>query len=318
VAKIVLGFGTSHSTQCSIGPEWWEKQGEFDRRRTPFDELERNAPASLAAELTMETWQRKYDATQAAIARLGEALREAAPDVLVVFGDDQRELFLDDSMPMFSVFRGEEIWDLPGPTDGLSPSHKAGRWAVHGEEPEAYPAHSVLGTWLTERLVEEDFDVSQFTRQPEGRSLGHAWTFVRRRLMERERIVPMVPVMLNTYFPPNQPSAARCHALGRAVRRAVESWPVDARVAIGASGGLSHFVVDEALDRRVIDGIRNRDVAALTSLTREQMQSGTSETLNWVAAAGALEHLDMTLVDYVPGYRSRAGTGCGMTFSLWQ
>jgi hypothetical protein len=35
-------------------------------------------------------------------------------------------------------------------------------------------------------------------------------------------------------------------------------------------------------------------------------------------AAGALEHLRMELIDYVPAYRSPAGTGVGMTFSRWQ
>lgn len=40
-----------------------------------------------------------------------------------------------------------------------------------------------------------------------------------------------------------------------------------------------------------------------------QLSSGTSEVLNWIAVAGVVENARMTVVDYVPGYRSMAGTG---------
>jgi 3-O-methylgallate 3,4-dioxygenase len=126
------------------------------------------------------------------------------------------------------------------------------------------------------------------------------------------------PVFLNTYYPPNVPSAGRCHDLGRALRRAVESWPADDRVAVIASGGLSHFVVDEELDHQVLDGITARDAGILGSLSRDRLRSGTSEILNWIAAAGALENAAATVLDYVPGYRTPAGTGAGMAFAQWE
>ena len=89
------------------------------------------------------------------------------------------------------------------------------------------------------------------------------------------------------------------------------------RVAVIASGGLSHFVVDEDLDHQVLDGITARDAGALGSLSRDQLRSGNSEILNWIAAAGALESLAPTVLDYVPGYRTPAGTGAGMAFARW-
>ncbi len=318
MAEIVLGIGTSHSTQCSIGPEWWERQGQLDRNRTPFDELARNAPPWLAAELRPEVWERKHAEVQAAITRLAQVLDAVAPDVLVIVGDDQKELFLDDAMPVFSIFRGTELWDLPGSTEGLPPSYLAGRWAVHAEAPEAYPTDAALATHLVERLIEDSFDVAQFTRQPTGRSLGHAWTFIRRRLTANRPPIPMIPLLINTYYPPNQPGAARCHALGRALRRAIESWPASVKVGIVASGGLSHFVVDEELDRGVIGAMQRHDADWLSNVPRDQLQAGSSEILNWIAGAGALEHLAMELVAYIPGYRTVAGTGCGMTFAVWR
>ena len=84
-----------------------------------------------------------------------------------------------------------------------------------------------------------------------------------------------------------------------------------------ASGGLSHFVIDTELDRRVLDGLAKSDRETLTTLPTSKLQSGSSEILNWVAAGGALEGLRMELVDYVPGYRSEAGTGVGMAFAKW-
>jgi len=152
--------------------------------------------------------------------------------------------------------------------------------------------------------------------QPAGRSLGHAFTFPRYRL-GLPASTPIVPVFVNTYYPPNVPSAARCYEFGKALRRAVEDWETSARVAVIASGGLSHFVVDEDLDHAVLAAITARDGQALGSLERDQLRSGTSEILNWIVAAGALENLSATVLDYVPGYRTPAGTGAGMAFVRW-
>jgi AmmeMemoRadiSam system protein B len=146
--------------------------------------------------------------------------------------------------------------------------------------------------------------------------MGHAFSFVYGRLMHG-KAVPTVPVMVNTYYPPNQPTPKRCYELGRTVRAAIESWPSDARVAVVASGGLSHFVIDEELDHQVIDALQRKNVEAIYALPRKRMNSGTSEIRNWLVTAGAVEHLDMKLIDYVPCYRSPAGTGCAMGFAQW-
>jgi hypothetical protein len=129
--------------------------------------------------------------------------------------------------------------------------------------------------------------------------------------------VPVVPIFLNTYFPPNQPRPARCYELGQAIRKAVEAFPGDERIGIAASGGLSHFYVDEEFDRGILKALGNKDAKFLKSLPRNKLQAGSSEILNWVGIAGALEHLDMAWFEYVPGYRTPAGTGTGMSFATW-
>jgi 3-O-methylgallate 3,4-dioxygenase len=63
----------------------------------------------------------------------------------------------------------------------------------------------------------------------------------------------VVPVFVNTFWEPNPPSAARCYDFGVALGTAIESFPEDLRVGVVASGGLSHFVVDEELAGELVD-----------------------------------------------------------------
>src|SRR5947207_430026 len=150
---------------------------------------------------------------------------------------------------------------------------------------------------------------------PGGEGEGHAIGFVHKRIMQD--VVPIVPVCINTYYPPNQPTPRRCYKLGQAIRAAVESYPADLRVGIAGSGGLSHFVVDEALDRGFLDLLRNKDAAGIQALPREKLNSGSSEIRNWICVAGAVEHLGLEWSLYEPGYRTPAGTGTGLGFAFW-
>jgi 3-O-methylgallate 3,4-dioxygenase len=171
-------------------------------------------------------------------------------------------------------------------------------------------------------VIADDFDVAQLTRLPTGaigsNAAPHAYGFVYRRLM-RDKVIPHVPVFVNTFYPPNQPPAARCYAFGQALARAVASWPEESKVAVIASGGLTHFVIDELFDRKVLEAMETGDIETLTSLPEAMFQSGTSEIKNWIVAAGMMAEagLKMKLLDYVPCYRSEAGTGSAMGFAHW-
>jgi 3-O-methylgallate 3,4-dioxygenase len=327
LAKIVIGIATSHTPQLSSGVDMWPDHAGRDRRNPrllgtdaeyhTYDELLALAGPDFGAELDPAVWNAKYDRCQEAITTLTGRLGRAQPDVAVIIGDDQRELFLDDGVPAFALFAGGELVDMPPDSPDRMPAGiRAASWAVHADRPQRHPVAADLSEHIASELTAAEFDLTLLRRQHPGRSLGHAFTFPRYRLGLPDT-TPIAPVFVNTYYPPNVPSAARCHALGRALRRAVESWPHDARVAVIASGGLSHFVVDECLDRRVLSAIARDDAGDLGSLSRAQLRSGNSEILNWVAAAGALEGLSATVVDYVPGYRSPAGTGAGMAFAYW-
>jgi 3-O-methylgallate 3,4-dioxygenase len=62
------------------------------------------------------------------------------------------------------------------------------------------------------------------------------------------------------------------------------------------------------------------DGDALSREPESLFQSGSSESKCWIMAAGALSDADlkMDLLDYVPCYRSEAGTGNAMGFATWQ
>ena len=181
---------------------------------------------------------------------------------------------------------------------------------------DLYPNASELATYLVGALTESEFDVARCNSvRPEG--IGHAFAFLYRRLWP-ECDVPIVPIMINTYYPPNVPTPKRCYALGAAVRKALEAWPGGKRVAVIASGGLSHIVMDETIDHMVLDGLRDHAPEQLYKVPTARLRGGTSEVLTWIALGGAVGPMPMTLLEYVPGYRTKPSTGVGMAFAYWK
>jgi hypothetical protein len=326
MAQLVLGIGTSHTPMLNTPPGEWPRFYERDVKRshlldtdgnlTTYEAQLKRAPADIDAQIAPERMQARNDAVQAAISRLGDYLREAKLDALIVVGDDQDELYHPENMPGILVYYGKTIRNMPlapvaNPDWGWRASS---RW--HEEkEPRDYPVDAKLARHLIDSLIDREFDIAASDRTPPGEGEGHAIGFVHRRIMKD--VVPIVPVCINTYYPPNQPTPRRCYKLGQAIRAAIESFPGDQRIGIAASGGLSHFVVDEALDRGFIDLLRRKDAAAIQSLPREKLNSGSSEIRNWICVGGAVEHLSLEWSHYEPGYRTPAGTGTGLGFAFW-
>jgi hypothetical protein len=324
MARIVLGLGTSHSPQLSLPPEHWRLRGEEDQSnpslyRVPdgqhvtFEQLLAEAPPSVEQELRLEVCQKRHEANQQGIAKVAAALERVAPDVLIVLGDDQQEAFHDDNMPAFCIYWGEQVPYVPRHRNRGTAALTD--WA-YPKEPRQYPGHPPLALHLIDAMMDQGFDVAHSKYLQEGQSITHAVTFVYARILQGKTI-PVVPVMQNTYYPPNQPRPRRSYEFGIALRNAVETWKSNARVAILASGGFSHFVLDEELDQNVLKALQEKDLATIASLPLERLQAGTSEIRNWISTAGAVQHLDMEVFDYVPCYRSPAGTGCAMAFAQW-
>jgi hypothetical protein len=327
MARIVLGMGTSHTPMLNAPPTDWPRFYERDSRRsnlldvegrpTTYEDQLRRAPVGVAAEIAPERMQARHEAVEGAMSRLGDFLREARLDALIVVGDDQDELYHHENMPGILVYYGATIPNVP-----LGPEFKGPEWARRAtarwyeeREPRDYPVDARLARHLIDALIDREFDIAASAAVPDGQGEGHAIGFVHKRIMKDP--VPIVPICINTYYPPNQPTPRRCYKLGQAIRAAVESYPGDIRVGIVGSGGLSHFVVDEALDRGFIDMLRRKDAEAIQALPREKLNSGSSEISTWICVAGAIEPLSLEWSLYEPGYRTPAGTGTGLGFAFW-
>ncbi len=336
MARIVLGLATSHSPMLSTPWEKWDGRVAADRQNEAlwfrgdsftFDQLvAARREENPGREVTPELWKSRHAACQEAIGTLARKFAEAAPDVAVIIGNDQRELFTEDNFPAFSVFWGETIENrprTPEQTANLPPGVAIAERGHAPPEDAVYPGHPELGRHIIESLMADAFDIAQSARLPKGsgyvNGVSHAYGFIYRRIMN-DAVIPNVPVILNTFYPPNQPTAARCHKLGKALWRAIESWDSDQTVAVIASGGLSHFVIDEVLDRKALDALAANDGDAFSAIPEDHYQSGCSEIKNWIPLSAIMAEcgLDMTLVDYVPCYRSDAGTGNAMGFAYWQ
>ncbi len=330
MARIVLGMGTSHGPMLSTPPEEWGQRAIFDRQTThhykgrtwSFEELvEARKDRHFEREITLELWRNRHAACRRALTTLAEVFDEVRPDIAVIVGNDHMEMFDPSAVPAFSVFWGDEIVNNPYSDEHMARLLPGQAIALPGHIPPggaSYPCVPALGRHLIETVTAEGFDVAAMKKLPRDET-PHAYGFVYRQIMN-DRAVPCVPVALNTYYPPNQPTVRRCYEFGKALARAIENWDSDLKVALIASGGLSHFVIDEDVDAAFIDSLRTRDIGKLAAFDEAIFQSGTSEVKNWIPVAGAMAALrfKVNIVDYVPCYRSPAGTGNAMGFVYWR
>jgi hypothetical protein len=336
MAKITFGLGTSHGPQLLAPPPMWQLRVEADKsnrrhffRGKPYDYdgLLAARPEGFAEALTPAAQQAHWQRCQDAMARLAAEYRSARPDVAVIIGNDQFETLTEVNIPAFSIFWGGSVSAIPKTPEmiaklppGIAPA-EAGYCPPDGAD---YRCRADLGRHLITALMDDGFDVAQSTRLPVGPSgsngVPHAYGYIYRKVMQDE-VVPHVPVMVNTHYPPNRPSPRRCYEFGRALGRAVLSWPEDVTVALIGSGGMTHYVIDEDFDRKVLQAMQRHDAETICAIDDAMFEAGgTAEIKNWIPLFGAMEEagMSMTLVDYVPCYRSPAGTGNGMGFAYWQ
>src|SRR5262245_18138512 len=158
----------------------------------------------------------QLDSSIAGMRALGKLLDETRPDVVIFLGSDHLETFSMSCIPSFAIVAGNRAIATFAGRDYDRPIHRA------------------MAEDLLEKLVQQhEFDVAY----SEDAILGHTFAVPFEFVLEN-RDIPIVPFFTNVYLPP-LPSPRRCAALGRAVAEIVASRPE--RVAILASGGMSHF-----------------------------------------------------------------------------
>lgn len=330
MAEIVLGLAASHSPLLAIDWTEWEHRAKADLenqqlnlsdgRFVSYAELAAETGEPYKAIVTPELFAAAAERCQAGLDRLADELERAAPDVVLVIGDDQGELFPLSNTPAISIYCGEEIAtnDVWGRDDKPAWMNEMAKGYLM-DEVHRFPGSPELALGVIKGLIKRHVDIGSASRvdDPLKAGFGHAFGFIIKRLF-RKRAIPVLPVLLNTYFPPNVMASARAFEIGQHIRDSLQSLDDPARIAVIASGGLSHFVVDEELDRRVLTGLEPGNSDILCAIPPEALNSGSSEILNWIMTAGAADHLALQWSEYEPIRRTPAGTGIGVGFACWR
>lgn len=102
MANIVLGMGTSHGPLLSTPPDMWSLRADSDRANPElfyqgqaydFAALMEKRGRRFDDEASLLNREKSHAACQLSIDRLAQAWGAADPDVVVIFGNDQREIF---------------------------------------------------------------------------------------------------------------------------------------------------------------------------------------------------------------------------------
>jgi hypothetical protein len=298
MVEIVGCVAMSHGPQLFTPPEKWPQLPT--RIKGPF-----NPKPGLEAELTQDVMNAYSKRCHDAIGVLCKKIESWNPDTVVVIGDDQGENILPDNTPPFTIYIAPEA-------DATTKYSYFG--TDTSKQVRRYPVDAELAQEALISIMDQGFDPSWSRQTRYKGGLGHAFGRALHMLMPTATRA-ILPVMVNTYYPP-APSARRCFDFGVAIGRALANSKLGRRVAIIASGGLSHTKIDESLDQAFIKALESHDTGYLSSIPSNLLVTGTSEIRNWIVVAGAAG-ASGKMVDYVPCYRNADGVGCAMGFAYW-
>jgi hypothetical protein len=257
---------------------------------------------------TLESNQRRFAQITAGLARLKREFEAFAPDVLIVLGDDQDEHF-EAYIPQFAIYLGQR----------LVANDRVGSTRPEFRNDVALAQHLYAG------CVDAGIDLCGMRELPDDLLLSHAHVHV---LTYLKPTIPVIPVFLNAIQVP-APSPQRCYAFGEALLEALSSWPGDLRVAVYASGGLSHFSagfpygsyagphqvgsIAEQFDRDVVEWMRRGEGARFIDLpSAALLENGDVEMRQWITLLGMLGERKPQWLIYEPFYRAVMGMSVGV------
>jgi hypothetical protein len=257
------------------------------------------------------------------------------PDFVLIWGDDQYEQFKEECVPPFNVFIVDELLSQPYLTTSPVNPGAANFWGEPVETTFRYRGHRQAAGYLTQRLLEAEFDVAYAYRVRDGHPLPHSFLNTLMYLdCDRAGFEwPVVPFHVNCYgstvirsrgsighlrddggqvFDPISPTPKRCFDLGRAIARIVRESPW--RVVLMASSSWSHAFLtekngwmwpDREADWARFEDLRDGRYARFRDLTIAEIEdAGQQELLNWICLAGALTelHFKPEFIDYAESY----------------
>ena len=239
-----------------------------------------------------------------ATAEMRQRLEAARPDVLVMFSNDHLLNWPINNVPEYTVGIADEH---VGPADWFD------EWL--GMEQYRVPGHSALARFMVNEAARRRLPLAY---------LGPEMQFddgisVPTHYLNPDARFRMIPVTMNCTVPPI-PTPERAYEVGTVLREVLRAYPGPERIAVVATGGLSHepggpryFWVDEEFDRWFLDLLKRGDHAALLrECTLERMEAagsgGTAELLAWVLVL-AFTAGPADVLAYMPAIAWRSGTG---------
>jgi len=259
------------------------------------------------------------------LARAREALDDFRPDLLVVWGDDQYENFKEQVIPSFCVlaYGDTEV----EPFGVLKKIDLPNVWGLPENYTFTMRGQPEVAKSLVRSVLEFGMDAAYSYEKREGIHFPHAFANTQ-LFLDYDKAgsafeVPIVPIAVNCYgehvisrrggmarfseinaglsVDPPGPSPARCFELGRAVAEWTRS--TDLRVALVASSSWSHAFLndkewhmrpDTPADRALYEAMVAGDYDYWrTRTTRQIVDAGQHEVLNWHCFLGAMSELNL-------------------------
>jgi hypothetical protein len=234
------------------------------------------------------------DRLYAGFHELGRRLAAARPELIVMFVNDHLQNFPYSNLPAFCVGLADE-YDAPS----------AGGGTFMRIPPRKLRGDRAWGMALLEAGLDAGFDFAYSYEIESWDELSVPLHF-----LTPNGDVPIVPIYTNCAAPP-LPRLRRCHEMGAFVGSFLRARPGARRVALVASGGISHWVgtpdtgrINPEWDQQVLDHIARADVEPLLAFTHADIErdggNGGQEIRNWVALLGAVPGWKGELLAYEP------------------
>ncbi|KMW57805.1 Protocatechuate 4,5-dioxygenase beta chain [Candidatus Rhodobacter oscarellae] len=211
-----------------------------------------------------------------------EWIKEHKPDVIFMVYNDHCTAFDASVIPTFAL--------------GCAPEFKP---ADEGWGPRPVPVvknHGVLASHIAQSLILDEFDITIMNEMEVDHGLTVPLTLMYGQPEEWPCLV--IPLAVNVVLYP-APTTNRCYQLGKAIRRAVESFDEDLNVVIFGTGGMSHQLqykraglINSDWDNMFMDKIVNDPVAASQIPHIEYLREAGSEGVEmvmWSVMRGALD-----------------------------
>jgi protocatechuate 4,5-dioxygenase beta chain len=239
-----------------------------------------------------------------ALDEMRERLRAARPDVILLVSNDHLLNWPINNTPEYTVGIGAEH---VGPADWYDEWLALAKYRI--------PGHPALARYLVNEGARRRLALSYLREMQFDDGVS-----VPMHYLNPAGDIPLVPVTMNCTVPPI-PTPARAYEVGTILREMLRDYSTgDERVAVVATGGLSHepggpryFWVDEDFDRWFLGLLKQGDHAALLrECTLERMEAagsgGTAELLAWILAL-AFTSGPAEVLAYMPAVAWRSGTG---------